>query len=158
MNNKRFTYVTIFRLTNPILGDANVIKAQEYLNKEDMGQHLRERISYDNEKGKTTNAPEDIELIKWELADNGYDGMITLTTTRELNEKELKYISEWVSGQNSDGLGEGFEQQDFADYYPCDRGECDDYNDRDQCGYGHCPYFEYSAFDWKTNDYIFEKY
>ena len=36
---------------------------------------------------------------------------------RELTEQELEKLSDWISGQNSDGLGEGFEQQDFAESY-----------------------------------------
>ena len=52
--------------------------------------------------------------------------------------------------QNSDGLGEGFEQQSFASYEIED-----DYN----CGYDEDEYIEpeyvMASFDWETNDYEF---
>jgi hypothetical protein len=56
-------------------------------------------------------------------------------THRPLTDEESKQISEWISGQNSDGLGEGFEQQSFAEI------EGDDENDD----------WAMASFDWQTN-------
>lgn len=35
--------------------------------------------------------------------DSGY---IEVVTTKELNKEQKKYVSEWIKGQCSDGLGE----------------------------------------------------
>ena len=91
-----------------------------------------------------------ISSIKWNLTDID-SGNITFKANRELTNEELDWVSNWVSGQNSDGLGEGFEQQDFANY---NVGEYDRYSD----------YYDDSeeewvmaSFDWQTNDYKFER-
>ncbi len=40
-------------------------------------------------------------------------GKITCNLTDSLNENEEKALKDWIIGQNSDGLGEGFEQQEI---------------------------------------------
>ncbi len=40
-------------------------------------------------------------------------GCITVQTAGPLTEDEEQDLKEWISGQNSDGLGEGFEQQEI---------------------------------------------
>ena len=40
-------------------------------------------------------------------------GCITVLTAGPLTEDEEQDLKEWISGQNSDGLGEGFEQQEI---------------------------------------------
>lgn len=40
-------------------------------------------------------------------------GVTTVELTDEIEDKEIADLKDWISGQNSDGLGEGFEQQDF---------------------------------------------
>lgn len=118
-----------------------VVKAQLYLTEDDMTQYL------DAEHEGV------VEHIEWRLESDGYNWSVTAFANRELTEAELKSLSSWVSGQNSDGLGEGFEQQAFAwapdDGCDCDRGgywcNCDGEN-------GHM-----CSFDWETNDCAFER-
>ena len=40
-------------------------------------------------------------------------GCITVQTTGPLTEDEEQDLKEWITGQNSDGLGEGFEQREI---------------------------------------------
>lgn len=127
-----YIYRTYFKLNAPVL---DIEEAQDYLSEDDM-------VDYLDEDDIGSSVLEAIEDIYWVLKDE-QSGYIELKTNRKLSDKELKPISEWVSGQNSDGLGEGFEQQDFANY-PLD--EDDEYDDE----------WVMASFDWQTNDYIFE--
>ena len=127
-----YIYRTYFKLDAPVLDKE---EAQDYLSEDEM-------VSYLDKDDIGSSVIEAIEDIYWVLKDE-QSGYIELKTNRKLSDKELKPISEWVSGQNSDGLGEGFEQQDFANY-PLD--EDDEYDDE----------WVMASFDWQTNDYIFE--
>lgn len=49
-------------------------------------------------------------------------GAVFIVTKRELTEKELAVLKQEIEGQNSDGLGEGFCSQDFAEH-ETDNGE-----------------------------------
>lgn len=133
-----YTYRTYFKLTACV---NDLSAAQDYLTEDDMTQYLKDdnRISED-----VRNA---VEKIEWHLKDED-SGNIELTTNRALSATELKPISEWVSGQNSDGLGEGFEQQSFACYEDegLDGYDGDDWDN--EC--------IMASFDWQSNEYIFE--
>lgn len=124
-------YKTDFKLSNPV---NDIMLAQWYLSEDDMTQYL------DDDDKKV------VESIRWVL-ETPDSGTIQVTTKRPLTPEESTKISSWISGQNSDGLGEGFEQQDFAlieieePYYD---DETDEY---------HEGYYEYAGFDWGTNTY-----
>lgn len=132
-------YKTNFNLVCPV---NDMAEAQNYLQEDDMTKYLIDSLRYDKvdeqEIAKISN-------IYWALRDE-QSGYILLTTTDVLPMNVLDKISDWVSGQNSDGLGEGFEQQPFAEY----RDEY--YDDEDE-------YSEYNmaSFDWETNDYKFKR-
>lgn len=49
-------------------------------------------------------------------------GTVFIVAKRELTEKELAILKQEIEGQNSDGLGEGFCSQDFAEH-ETDNGE-----------------------------------
>lgn len=132
MSDLEFEYFTDFVLDYPV---SDFEAAREYLAEEDMTRYLIGSLSYS--KGMKTLDPEDIISIEWKLLDNE-EGKVVLITTRELTDTESKAISRWISGQNSDGLGEGFEQQDFAFVY---------YEDDEQYK------AMYSSFDFRTNNY-----
>lgn len=50
---------------------------------------------------------------KWGVASLGFTlyGQVEVTSTESFTEKEVRAMKEWISGQNSDGLGEGFENR-----------------------------------------------
>ena len=133
----QFKYVTEFNLTNPV---NDFEAAKEYLQEDDMTPYL---VRYLIRKGHTSIAYRIIS-IEWNLKSEDF-GIIELYTNQELSQQALDIISDWVTGQNSDGLGEGFEQQDFAwgDYF-------DEYDNLTGDG-------EMSSFDWKTNNYRFRE-
>lgn len=133
-------YRTFGTLTDSIAYE-NVPAAQAYLKLDHEGKPLNMQQYLDPPLGGV------IELLEWDLKGDGYNYDITATSKRELTQDELKQLSSEVSGQNSDGLGEGFEQQDFAwseeDDCTCDGdgwGSCD-------CENGHM-----ISFDWQTNE------
>ena len=129
-------YITEFNLTYPV---NDLHAAKEWLKFDDMTPYLIRWLTSCNRES-TANK---IIYIEWELKSSDY-GIIELGTRHALSQKELDIISDWVSGQNSDGLGETFEQMDFA--------EEEDINE-----YGEpTDYVLRSSFDWETNDYRFK--
>ena len=132
-----FRYVYAGTLTGVI---ADVAAAQRYLAEhDDMAQHLDEDL------------PEVLD-VRWELDADGLTYRVKALATRELTPSEIVLLTEWVKGQHSDGLGEGFEQQDFAwmdaaeNDMPWDEDdEVDAYDDG-----------EMIRFDWETNTSKFE--
>lgn len=80
-----------------------------------------------------------VHTIRWDLK-NEAEWFVDVVTNRRLTDEESAAVSEWISGQNSDGLGEGFEQQDFAEHFD----EDSDHDDDDTM----------SSFDWRINKCI----
>lgn len=126
-------YQTEFNLTLPV---NDLDKAREYL-AEDVAKYLRKEIETANEQALSEISPDNIVSLKWEL-DNEQSGHITLLTKSPLTDSQLNAVSSFISGQNSDGLGAGFEQGDFAEYYDGKVIRC-------------------ATFDYKTNDYRLEE-
>ena len=112
-------YTTSGTLTNPV-NDLGL--AQQYLSESDMTQYIDDRLT-----GVVLD-------IRWELTSVA-SWKVTVVAQRELTDDEEAAISSWISGQNSDGLGEGFEQQAFAE----EDDEDDEYS------------VVMSSFDWQTN-------
>lgn len=113
-------YTANFELEVGINGDY-FNEAQEYLSEDDMTEYIPESL-----KGVVTK-------VEW-ILDDDYSGRVVVDANRELTEEEQKEMTDWIDGQNSDGLGEGFEQQKFAEVYynpytgdgPYDYRECTD--------------------------------
>ena len=56
-----------------------------------------------------------LKSMKWgfeSVGDNLF-GTVTLVTSEQLTPEEVEEVKDYITGQNSDGLGEGFEQQDI---------------------------------------------
>ena len=100
-DNIKHEYTSYFTLESP-LGDVD--DAQSYLDEDDMTQYLDE------------NLKEKVTSMRWVL-DDDQSGHIEIKTNSSLTDQEQKELEDWIDGQNSDGLGEGFEQQDFANTY-----------------------------------------
>lgn len=129
----------IYRTSGTLTGTIepeNVGFAQNYLQADDMTQYLDASLQ------------EIVERIQWHLNIDGHTWYVEVFATRVLEKSDLKALSLWVSGQNSDGLGEGFEQQEFAWE---ESGYGDDEYDGDYEN-GHM-----ISFDWETNDCKFER-
>lgn len=97
------TYRAQGSLTHPV-NDLNA--AREFLRGERMGMVVH---IYPAE------AKPGVHSVTWDLEDE-QRWEVTLVADHELPEEQLKLLSEWISGQNSDGIGEGFEQQPFAEH------------------------------------------
>ena len=114
-----FNYTTNFNLTDEIYAEF-FEDAVSYLIEDDMAQYVPENL-----KAK-------IVSVEWVLEELD-EGVIVIWTKELLSEEEEDELSEWIAGQCSDGLGEGFEQQPFAeiggyDYY----NEYDYYDEYDE--------------------------
>ena len=136
-------YQTDFHLTASV---NDFEAAYTYLTEDDMTYYLKQAMEWVN-RNEIGDA---VDHVEWKLTDE-WGGYIELTTNRQLDAEELEVISQWVRGQNSDGLGEGFEQQDFANYRD---DEYDTYFEDDE------PYEEewvMASFDWETNTYRFKE-
>lgn len=122
------TYKTSGQLTEPV---TDLTAAREYLAKPNMVDYIK----YCDESLVPV-----VHDITWDLTDES-SWVVRVITTRELTQAESAKLSDWISGQNSDGLGEGFEQQAFAEHGN-DNEYSDDYDDD----------WSMSSFDWQTND------
>lgn len=133
-----YKYQTDFQLIEPVI---DVDAAREYLD-EDMAQYL---------DGDLINK---IKSIRYYL-DDEQNGCIIVISEEELTDEEMENTSEYIRGQNADGLGEGFEQQPFAEYdaslyydgkYDPTLIHEDDYEED----------WIMASFDWRTNRYPLE--
>ena len=110
----KYVYETEFHLTNPV-NDYNA--AIRYLKRDDMSKYLKDSIKYDEAHCEDFGLyPDDIVSVDW-ILENEFSGVIRVVTRYEMSPQGLDYISDWIKGQCSDGIGEGFEQQDFAEIY-----------------------------------------
>ena len=129
--------MTTYRTDFTLAAYVEVDSANEYLQSDDMTGFLINDLN---------DLKENVVSIVWKINDRyetNDNGTITLKTNRDLTEDELNRISMWVRGQNSDGIGEGFEQN-FGETFPAE----DDFDE---------DWFEMASFDWKTNSYKFRK-
>lgn len=136
-------YKTNFNLKCPVL---DIQEANDYLQEDDMTKYLIDDLQ--NYRKVAQEEVDKVEDIYWTM--NSDDkGSIILTANDKLLPDTLAKISEWVSGQCSDGLGEGFEQQPFANYDDPNGGYYD-YDDN-----WEEPVYCMASFDWETNKYKF---
>jgi len=137
MADRGFKYVSSGTLTGTV---NDVEAARKYLTEDDMTKHMDDHL-----------APAVID-IRWDLKEDGRSYEVIALACKELEPYEMDQLAMWVNGQNSDGLGEGFEQQDFAtdpDYEEPDYDEDEYLDGADQLGM--------VSFDWKTNPSKFVK-
>lgn len=64
---------------------------------------------------RSKSAKEKIERIDWrfEAVDGCLYGRVDVVLTEPLNDVETNSVKNWICGQNSDGLGECFEQREI---------------------------------------------
>lgn len=97
-----YLYKTNFKLSAPIK-EEDFEEAFNYLIEDNMADYVDDELK---------NSLISMHYVLTQL--NG--GIIYIIAKRELTEKELEILKQNLEGQNSDGLGEGFCSQDFAEY------------------------------------------
>ena len=127
---KTYLYGCKFYLDTDVL---DLREAQKYLDKD---HKLMLRLFNDDINGKyRTNhqVPNDSPLIDWRwYLDSSSSGYFIYESSRELTKEELDNLGEGTTSQASDGLGEGFEQCDWAcytEYYDDQGNEVDEWDD-----------------------------
>lgn len=98
---EKYLYRTYFDLSDDI-PDEHWMEARKYLNEDNMANYLPDELS------------EKVILIQYDLITNNR-GFINIISNALLTQEELIALKDELDGQNSDGLGEGFEQQEFAE-------------------------------------------
>ena len=155
-------YRTDFKLTAPV---NDIKEARNYLQEDDMTSYLIEEIDIAQDEENSYRRKGFIGLdsslilsLKWELTDERH-GYVELETKEPLTEKQLESISDFVRGQNSDGLGEGFEQQEFAENFDEESYDTamQNYEEDGECYPNEYDYRSCASFDWRTNKYIFSE-
>lgn len=136
----------LYEIDNSLLVDyeydiREAIQKEQHRDLNDMAHYY---WGNDGVKAKLTSAVWDVEQKNGELF-----GSIHVRFKEPLTENESVALKEWISGQNSDGLGEGFEQRPVEtedgdlyisywhsgdDYFLYDADEMDEYFDRQQNG------------------------
>lgn len=117
---------------NAALEDKNFGAADAFLRSEEMAQYLDDHLR------------EKVTKVEWNLESTD-EGTIDVEAKRELTPDELAELSDWIRGQCSDGLGESFEQRDFAQVYDYE----EDWGEEECVGM--------ISFDWEFNDYKLRK-
>lgn len=141
---EQYIYRTEFRLEAPV-NDINA--ARKFL--EDNSELLLKLLRDDIGAKFLEAADSKFVSITWNLVDED-SGYIEVVTTEELWDQALDAISQWIRGHCADGVGETFEQMDFANYNTL--GDSWMFDDEEE-------EMEYEAswvmasFDWRTNKY-----
>ena len=144
MNKNEYKYQkTNFWLNLDIIDFDMYKEANNYLQSDDMTIYLKDDIQREIDKADKSGATNEvnkfkklynkIKHIEWCLSQNLNEeeiknindknkiketiGIITILTNDILNNFEQNFISIFIMNQNSDGLGEGFSQQDFANIF-----------------------------------------
>jgi len=135
-------YETKGHLTDQIPAD-RIADAQAYL----LGGHEGEPLNMEQYLDEPLRKI--VVDLRWELSADGYNYTVRATCKRPLTDDEQRALSLEVSGQNSDGHGENFEQQDFAWLEDGECGECDGCINWDSCD---DETGKMISFDWQENE------
>lgn len=140
-----YAYKTNFYLSNEVL---DICGANDFFEEENenMTKCLKSDFSKISDK---------IIKIEWKLT-KADQGIVVLNTEEKLSKETLNEISGWIQGQNSDGIGENFEQEYFASYTEREWDQSRGYNlsYEDDENNGDC--LTVCEFDWRTNQYELE--
>ena len=82
------------------------------------GYNDEDMVDYFHEDDSTT-AQTKLQSMIWGFESVGgcLYGKVDVTLSEELTEEEIEAVKDYICGQNSDGLGEGFEQQEIRISY-----------------------------------------
>lgn len=131
-------------------GVSDLRKAQDFLDEDfDLMLDLfNEDVNGEYRSNKNVSTDSPIINWRWYLTDES-SGYFIYETNRELTKEELENLGEGTTGQAADGLGEGFEQQEWACYtvyydeYGDEVDQWDDYEEEEDV---------MASFNWQ-NEY-----
>ncbi len=121
MNTVKFIYPLFGHITDDWENETYDIGSEQLTDYQELLEEKMNEYQIDNGKGMeqyfydNPDIESKLESIVWgfEIFDNKLYGVTTVELTESIDMDEINELRDWISGQNSDGLGEGFEQQDF---------------------------------------------
>lgn len=121
MNTIKFIYPLFGHIADDWENETYNISSRQLIDYQELLEEKMNEYQIDNGKGMeqyfydNPDIESILESIVWgfEIFDNKLYGVTTVELAEPIDEDEINELREWISGQNSDGLGEGFEQQDF---------------------------------------------
>lgn len=121
MNTVKFIYPLFGHITDDWENETYDISSRQLIDYQELLEEKMKEYQIDNGQGmeqffdSNADVQSKLKSIVWNFEE--FDGKLYGVTTAELrgeiDEKGIADLKDWISGQNSDGLGEGFEQQDF---------------------------------------------
>ena len=121
MNTIKFIYPLFGHITDDWEGSTYDIGSEQLTDYQELLEEKMKEYQLCNGQGMeqffdvNADVQSKLKSIVWnfEEFDGRLYGITTAELSGEIDEKGIADLKDWISGQNSDGLGEGFEQQDF---------------------------------------------
>ncbi len=121
MNTIKFIYPLFGHITDDWEGCTYDISSEQLTDYQELLEEKMKEYQLCNGQGMeqffdaNADVQSKLKSIVWnfEEFDGRLYGIATAELSGEIGEKGIADLKDWISGQNSDGLGEGFEQQDF---------------------------------------------
>lgn len=121
MNTVKFIYPLFGHITDDWENETYDISSRQLIDYQELLEEKMKEYQLCNGQGmeqffdSNADVQSKLKSIIWNFEE--FDGKLYGVTTAELSgeidAKGMADLKDWISGQNSDGLGEGFEQQDF---------------------------------------------
>lgn len=121
MNTVKFIYPLFGHITDDWENETYDISSRQLVDYQELLEERMKEYQLCNGQGMeqffdaNTDVQSKLKSIVWSFEE--FDGKLYGVTSAELSgeidAKGMADLKDWISGQNSDGLGEGFEQQDF---------------------------------------------
>lgn len=121
MNTIKFIYPLFGHITDDWEGCTYDIGSEQLTDYQELLEEKMKEYQLCNGQGMeqffdaNADVQSKLKSIVWnfEEFDGRLYGITTAELSGEIDEQGIADLKDWISGQNSDGLGEGFEQQDF---------------------------------------------